>query len=60
LQVCSPEGRPGFAFLYAGAETAGVAANIAFPVVGGWAGSKLFAKQEDTVYLLKRAAPGVN
>lgn len=36
----------------AGAEVAAVTTYLAFPVMGGWAGSKLSAKREDSVYLL--------
>lgn len=46
------------AFLFAGAETAGIATYFTFPVVGGWAGSKLIAKRRAIVYLLEPLPSG--
>ena len=43
---------------FAGAETAGLVTYLAFPVMGGVAGSKLAAKREDTIYILDRDSPG--
>jgi hypothetical protein len=46
------------AIAVAGAETAGVATYMTFPVIGGFVGSKLARKGEDSIFILERHSTG--